>query len=59
MHSDAVDTFKKFVELVDAPVALSLMGQCAFDSTDKRYIGMLGCITKHRHLLLANVTVVY
>ena len=42
VHSDAVDAFKKFVELVDAPVALSLMGQCAFDNTDKRYIGMLG-----------------
>lgn len=42
VHSDAVDVFKKFVELVDAPVALSLMGQCAFDNTDKRYIGMLG-----------------
>lgn len=40
--SDTISEFKKFVENVDAPVALSLMGQCAFDNTDKRFIGMLG-----------------
>lgn len=39
---DATDEFRKFVNLVDAPVSLSLMGQCAFDNTDKRYTGMLG-----------------
>ena len=39
---DAVEEFKKFAELVDARVSLSLMGQCAFDNADKRYIGMLG-----------------
>ena len=42
MLSDTISEFKKFVENVDAPVALSLMGQCAFDNTDKRFIGMLG-----------------
>ena len=32
----------RFVELVDAPVSSSLMGQGSFDNTDPRYIGMLG-----------------
>lgn len=40
--ANAGDKLKKFADLVDAPVALSLMGQCAMDNTDKRYIGMLG-----------------
>ncbi len=40
--SDAADQLKKFAELIDAPVSLSLMGQCAFDNTDPRYTGMLG-----------------
>lgn len=40
--SDAVSQVKKLAELVDAPVSLSLMGQCAFDNTDERYTGMLG-----------------
>ncbi|HNX64778.1 MAG TPA: biosynthetic-type acetolactate synthase large subunit [Oscillospiraceae bacterium] len=39
---NAAEKFKKFVKLVDAPVSLSLMGQCAFDNTDEYYIGMLG-----------------
>ena len=39
---DAVDLMKDFVYKVDAPVSLSLMGQCAFDNTDERYLGMLG-----------------
>lgn len=39
---DAVDLMKEFVYKVDAPVSLSLMGQCAFDNTDDRYLGMLG-----------------
>lgn len=39
---DAEDELAEFVRLVDAPVSLSLMGQCAFDNTDERYIGMLG-----------------
>lgn len=40
--SNASEQTKKFVELVDAPVSSSLMGQGGFDNTDKRYIGMLG-----------------
>jgi acetolactate synthase-1/2/3 large subunit len=36
------DEFSKFVQKVDAPVSLSLMGRCAFDNTDEHYIGMLG-----------------
>lgn len=42
VSSDAVSQLKKFAELLDAPVSLSLMGQCAFDNTDERYTGMLG-----------------
>ena len=32
----------EFVRKVDAPVSLSLMGQCALDNTKDCYIGMLG-----------------
>lgn len=32
----------KLAELIDAPVSLTLMGQCAFDNTNPRYTGMLG-----------------
>ncbi len=42
VSSDAVELMKEFVYKVDAPVSLSLMGQCAFDNTDPRYLGMLG-----------------
>ncbi|HBN11522.1 MAG TPA: biosynthetic-type acetolactate synthase large subunit [Ruminococcus sp.] len=52
---DAVDEFKKFVYTVDAPVSLSLMGQCAFDNTDSHYTGMLGMHgTKTSALALEN-----
>lgn len=52
---DATDEFKKFVDLVSAPVSLSLMGQCAFDNSDERYIGMLGMHgTKTAALALEN-----
>lgn len=52
---DAVDDMKDFVYRVDAPVSLSLMGQCAFDNTDSRYIGMLGMHgTKTSALTLAD-----
>lgn len=52
---DAVDLMKEFVYKVDAPVSLSLMGQCAFDNTDTRYIGMLGMHgTKTSALTLQN-----
>ncbi len=42
VSSNAVELMKEFVYKVDAPVSLSLMGQCAFNNTDKRYLGMLG-----------------
>lgn len=42
ISSDAVDELKTLAELCDAPVSCSLMGQGAYDQTDRRYIGMLG-----------------
>lgn len=39
---DAHEELAKLAELTDAPVSLSLMGQCAFDNTDLRYTGMMG-----------------
>ncbi len=42
ISSNAEDELKKFAELCDAPVSCSLMGQGAYDQTDRRYIGMLG-----------------
>ena len=39
---DAIDEMAEFVRKCDAPVSLSLMGQCAFDNTKDNYIGMLG-----------------
>lgn len=39
---DAVSDLSKLAELIDAPVSLSLMGQCAFDNTSPRYTGMMG-----------------
>ncbi len=32
----------EFARKIDAPVALTLMGQTAFSNSDKRYVGMLG-----------------
>ncbi len=40
--SEAHDELKELVELIDAPVADTLMGKGAFDGTDIRYTGMLG-----------------
>lgn len=40
--SNASDELKKFVELIDAPVADSLMGKGAFNGKSRRYTGMLG-----------------
>ncbi len=40
--ADAEDELKNFVELCNAPISCSLMGQGAFDQTSKNYIGMLG-----------------
>lgn len=42
ISSNAEDELKKFVELCDAPISCSLMGQGAFDQRDRHYIGMLG-----------------
>lgn len=42
ISSNAEDELKRFAELCDAPVSCSLMGQGAYDQTDRRYIGMLG-----------------
>lgn len=42
ISADARDELKKLAELCDAPVSCSLMGQGAYDQTDRRYIGMLG-----------------
>lgn len=39
---NACTEFSEFVSKVDAPVSLSLMGQCAYDNTKENYIGMLG-----------------
>ncbi len=39
---DACEELKTFAAKCDAPVSLSLMGQCAFDNTDPAYTGMLG-----------------
>lgn len=42
ISSGASAELKKLAELTDAPVSCSLMGQGAYDETDRRYIGMLG-----------------
>lgn len=42
VSANAAEALKRLAELCDAPVSCSLMGQGAFDQTDKRYIGMLG-----------------
>lgn len=42
ISSGASAELKKLAELIDAPVSCSLMGQGAYDETDRRYIGMLG-----------------
>lgn len=39
---DAHAELARFAEIIDAPVSLSLMGQCAFDNTSPRYTGMMG-----------------
>ncbi|MFA5659510.1 MAG: biosynthetic-type acetolactate synthase large subunit, partial [Oscillospiraceae bacterium] len=39
---NAADELKSFAQLIDSPVSLSLMGQCAFDNFDPLYVGMLG-----------------
>lgn len=39
---NASEELAELAERIDAPVSLSLMGQCAFDNTSFRYTGMLG-----------------
>ncbi len=40
--SGAEDKLKKFADMTDAPVSLSLMGMTALDNKSERYLGMLG-----------------
>lgn len=55
VSADAKDEFEAFVEKLNAPVSLSLMGQCAFDNTNELYTGMLGMHgTKTSALALQN-----
>ena len=42
VSADATEEMAEFVRKVDAPVSLSLMGQCALDNTKDCYIGILG-----------------
>ncbi|MBZ4670659.1 MAG: ilvB [Oscillospiraceae bacterium] len=42
VSANASAELKTFADLLHAPVSLSLMGQCAFNNTDEKYIGMLG-----------------
>lgn len=42
VSADATEEMTEFVRKVNAPVSLSLMGQCAMDNTLDCYIGMLG-----------------
>lgn len=42
ISSGASVELKQLAEMTDAPVSCSLMGQGAYDETDRRYIGMLG-----------------
>lgn len=40
--SNAADELRRFAEIIDAPVADSLMGKGGFDGNNERYTGMLG-----------------
>lgn len=52
---NAVDELAVFADKLDAPVSLSLMGQCAFDNTKPAFTGMLGMHgTKASALALSN-----
>ena len=42
VSSGAEKELAAFADLIDSPVSLTLMGQCAFDNSDERYTGMLG-----------------
>lgn len=55
VSADAKNEFEALVEKINAPVSLSLMGQCAFDNTNELYTGMLGMHgTKTSALALQN-----
>ncbi len=55
---DAQPELAEFIDKINAPVSLSLMGQTAFDNTRKEYIGMLGMHgTKTASLALSNADV--
>ncbi len=56
--ANAAEQLNEFAELIDAPVALTFMGQCAFDNSNERYIGMMGMHgTKTSSLALAECDV--
>ena len=42
VSADACEEMAALVDKLDAPVSLSLMGQCAYDNSKSNYIGMLG-----------------
>ncbi len=55
VSADAKNEFEALAEKINAPVSLSLMGQCAFDNTNRLYTGMLGMHgTKASALCLEN-----
>ncbi len=55
VSSDAYDELAEFADIADAPVSLTLMGQCAFDNTNPRFTGMMGMHgTKTSSLALTN-----
>lgn len=55
VSADAKQEFEALAEKINAPVSLSLMGQCAFDNTNELYTGMLGMHgTKTSALALEN-----
>ncbi|MCM1523672.1 MAG: biosynthetic-type acetolactate synthase large subunit [Ruminococcus sp.] len=57
--SGAEAQLAKFADMIDAPVALSLMGMSSFDNTNERYTGMLGMHgTKTSSLALVNSDVI-
>jgi acetolactate synthase-1/2/3 large subunit len=42
VSSEASEEFIKFAELIDSPVALTIMGLGGFPSSNERYLGMIG-----------------
>ena len=57
--SNAEAQLAEFAEVIDAPVAMSLMGMASFDNESPRYMGMLGMHgTKTSSLALINSDVI-